>query len=438
MKLGVKIFLLSLLSIKTIPALADSDLQTLLKDFQNFGGFLGYDVTADPKADSRTVTQAILDLPAAQLAQSVLISTFFGAIPVVALSTSAAETFVPTSESTLKAINDFANATFKNYSTPPSNAASGNMVGVNPLIDQQPYQGDPVSQSVLNVLSTPDITYCMYKDKPEFIPSSGSNQKCKYLYETLVSAQVIGTTIPEPRDFFNSDYTQNFLNQLNSNALTAPLMYSNEQSAAPKSGSKYSSSGLNAQNQAQAAANFIRYVSGEVTPVQLARWGDYDAWYNDSQSDKNITKQNIATSIITTYLTKLRTFAAQNSVGLSNLYFILSKRLPQTGSKSNSQSAVSQAVTEYTMATRRLPQPSSTSTDKNQWINQINEASAATVQKEIAVLLSEINYQLYLDRQIQERILLTNSILLLQKTKETQPNLPPKPNDSSKSLYYKD
>lgn len=45
----------------------------------------------------------------------------------------------------------------------------------------------------------------------------------------------------------------------------------------------------------------------------------------------------------------------------------------------------------------------------------------ATVQKEIAVLLAEINYQMYLDRQIQERILLTNSIMLLQNLKAAQP-----------------
>ena len=57
-----------------------------------------------------------------------------------------------------------------------------------------------------------------------------------------------------------------------------------------------------------------------------------------------------------------------------------------------------------------------------QWVQKINTASSATVQKEIAILLSEINYQLYLDRQIQERMLLTNSVSLLQATKASQPN----------------
>lgn len=41
-------------------------------------------------------------------------------------------------------------------------------------------------------------------------------------------------------------------------------------------------------------------------------------------------------------------------------------------------------------------------------------ASPGTIQKEQLSLLAEINYQLYLNRQMQERILLTNSILLLQ------------------------
>ena len=70
------------------------------------------------------------------------------------------------------------------------------------------------------------------------------------------------------------------------------------------------------------------------------------------------------------------------------------------------------------MATWRLFSPSEGS---NQWLNQINTASTTTIQKEMAILLAEINYQLYLTRQQQERLLLTNTMLLIQSTKGNAP-----------------
>ena len=75
------------------------------------------------------------------------------------------------------------------------------------------------------------------------------------------------------------------------------------------------------------------------------------------------------------------------------------------------------------MASWRLYNPdSSDNTGNRQWLTQINKGSAASVQKEIAVLLSENNYQLYLSRQLQERMLTLQSIQLLQTTRATKPN----------------
>lgn len=122
-------------------------------------------------------------------------------------------------------------------------------------------------------------------------------------------------------------------------------------------------------------------------------------------------------------MASLRVYAAQSSVGLSNLYYILAKRLPQNPAGVNN-SVVSQAMSEFNMASWRLVKPGSggTTSQSQQWIDTINSASSASVQKEIAVLLAEINYQLYLDRQIQERILMTHSVMLMQNTKIAKPS----------------
>jgi intracellular multiplication protein IcmX len=259
---------------------------------------------------------------------------------------------------------------------------------------------------------------------------------CSFLFQTLVSSNVVGA-LPSSQDFFNYKYIQQFMPQLNSNALTGPLLYSTQSAQTNSTSSPQptqgTNAGLTAQNQAQIAANFIRYVSGAVTPLRLPKWRDYDTLYSQAiatvNNNQDLIKQQQAQGTLSTYLASLRSFAAQNSVGLSNLYYIMSKRLPQQSQQSaqsgggNSTPPMSQALSEFNMATWRIFNPTTAnSTGGNkQWINQINTSSTATVQKEIAILLSEINYQLYLDRQIQERLLLTNSILLLQSSRANQP-----------------
>ena len=56
------------------------------------------------------------------------------------------------------------------------------------------------------------------------------------------------------------------------------------------------------------------------------------------------------------------------------------------------------------------------------WKDSINSASEATVQKEIAILLAEINYQMYLSRQQEERVLLTNSMIELLVANMNKPS----------------
>ena len=128
-----------------------------------------------------------------------------------------------------------------------------------------------------------------------------------------------------------------------------------------------------------------------------------------------------AQATLDAYLTSLRVYAAQSSVGISNLYYMLSKRLPQNESVSENPLLTSQALSEFTMATWRLYNPADTDPSKKQWLDKINDASSATLQKEMVTLLAEINYQLYLNRQQEERLLLTNTMLLLQNARASQP-----------------
>lgn len=414
----------------TLPALADdtsdfssqqqaANSQNLVEYLVNLGGYLGYNLTQSPTANSKVVSQNLLSMTTTQVIQTYLYTTSLGAIPVNAFSEALSQ-FIPNEIASASSINDLANSVFKIQSFNSPAGQQQGKITVSNLIDQQTYQQDPVSQNILNILATPDSSYCMTYD------GSAWTQNCPFLYEDLVSANVIGS-IPSTYQYYTYSYNQQFLSQLNGNSLIAPLLYSTQNASANSTSSPtptQKNAGLPAQNQAQQAANFIRYVSGSVTPIKLPNLKEYDILYSQanpgSGSNIPLLQQKQAQATLNNYLTTLRTYAAQTSVGLSNLYFIMSKRLPQNPSGGNSSNLSSQAVSEFNLATWRLFNPDMTA--NKQWINQIDTASTATVQKEIVSLLAEMSYQMYLDRQIQERILLTNTIMLLQNTRASQPN----------------
>lgn len=430
MKLLARLTLINLCCLTTLPAAAEypydnqysqqtsTNTENISKYLRNLGGYLGYDVTQPSSPNYQGITQQLLNLPAAQLAETYIFSTVFGAIPVAVaqMMGGAAFQFLPASAPGAGTINNLANATFKqqNYNSPE---ASSSTVTVNQAIDQQNFQSDPVSQSILNILATPNSSYCMDSD-------GNPISQCPYLLQNQVMANIIGP-LPNPQEFFSYTYNQPLLKQLNSNVLLAPLFYSTENTTQnTSSSSPEQNNGLTAQNTAQQAANFIRYVSGSVIPPALPSLKDYTALFLKAVPPRGTNvpyiDQQKAQLTLTNYFNGLRVFAAQSSVGMSNLYYILSKRLPQslTGDGKNT---ASQAMSEFNMATWRLFNPGTTGNNK-QWIEQLNGASAATVQKEIAVLLAEINYQMYLDRQLQERILLTHTVMLMQNTRSSQPS----------------
>jgi intracellular multiplication protein IcmX len=366
------------------------------------------------------------------------IQTFLGATPVNTIS-SALGLFVPTNHPVYATLNAFANATF---TTPPYNEPTqdGN-ISVSKLIDQPTYQNDPVNQAILNILNTRDYTYCMSNDNTSWtggnVSSSGGIGQntsafptCTYLSDLNVGLNILGigtnsnnnNAPPSPSEVYSYDYNQQFLSQLNSNTLISPLLYSTSGSSTSQS----AKNSLPSQSQAQQAANFIRYATSAVTPIKLPTQSEYANVFTAAITSPGTANQVRAQYGLTNFLTSLRVFAAQNSVAIGNLYYILNKRLPQnvpvssTGGSSPGSNN-SQALSEFIMATRRLfnTDPSQPS----QWLTQINSSSPATVQKEMVALLAEINFQLYLNRQQEERLLLTNSMLLLRLGKQMEPSL---------------
>lgn len=394
--------------------------QKVAEYLKNLGGYLGYDVTVSPKQPAQLLQETSTNPTSINA-----IWSYIGAIPVSTFFP-ALKHFLPTAYPGAGMMNTtFSNNTFKQYGQ-----ASTNQISVNPIVDQQPFQQDPVSQAVVNILSTPDYTYCLQNYNSQTWDSKrcpdmlGMNTPNKTNYQIMKN--VVGT-IPSPQEFFT--YTQkdaNIFAPLNSNSLIAPLLYdtstpgsgTSSPGASGQSGSN--KQGLTAQNQTDAAANFIRYAAGLATPVDLPSWSDYNDMYSDAVSGNNDLKTNKAQGTLAKYLATLRAYSAQTSVGINNLYFILSKRIAQTAG-GGQQAATSQAYNEYQMATWRLFNFGQQNQQQT-WKDSINSASEATVQKEIAILLAEINYQMYLSRQQEERVLLTNSMIELLVANMNKPS----------------
>ncbi|WED42443.1 hypothetical protein [Legionella cardiaca] len=433
-------------------------LQQIQEYLGNLGEYLGYNLQNG--VNNNDVSQALLQVTvnAVGLTISPALQTVFGAFPVnTSMFPSVAQTqaegqntqssspyFVPSSVTLYAGLNDFANSTFQ----------SSGGITTSDLIDQaanitgQGSSGsqfqDPVSQAVANMLTTPDSSYCITKDSNNapiwnttICPAGnlvfeGNN----LMTDDQVMQNVIGS-LPSTWEYFTPKANQLIIPQLNSNNLIAPLMYSNEalnlqtqyQSNTPPIFSGQQSGPLQAQNPEQLASNFIRYATAGVAPISLPDRQSYDNLYKQLLTPTPATAMQRfqAAATLANFLTNIRVYAAQTSVGIGNLYYILSRRMQQPistaaqGAGQSNSITTSQALSEYQMATWRLinPQNKQQNTD---WINKLNSASAATTQKEIALLLAEINYQLYLSRQQDERILLTNTMLLLQNARMMQLN----------------
>lgn len=477
MKLRAVLVLVNACCWAALPAAADVSLgnsgdqqtstntQNLANYLLNLGYYLGYNLnnapSPNPGEGTYPASVQLFNQADTLLTETLSLASFFGSIPVTmsgnsssaSSSSSTSPIFVPANTPGANMINSYANTTFSNppYQTPQ--ASTG--ISANSLADQYPYQEEPVSQTVFNILGTPDVSYCTVNVSGQSViynptnpNDTGARQTCPALNTTMFKTQILENIIgklPNPEQFYTYETNQPLIPQLNSNTLLAPLLYSTTAPSSSTSSSGASSTdtpstaGLAAQTQAQQAANFIRYASGSIIPVSLPSYSAYSSMYTTALpvAGKPSTPDQInAQATLSTYLTNLRVYAAQASVGAGNLYYILSKRIPQPSTSNSGASApTSEALNEYNMATRRIFNVGlgqSSSGQPQQWVEQINNASSATVQKEIAVLLSEINYQLYLDRQIQERLLVTFSVLQLQSLKSSESSLALKSPSSNK------
>ncbi|MDP3562239.1 MAG: hypothetical protein Q8R83_08705 [Legionellaceae bacterium] len=390
------------------------------KYLKTLGDYLGYDLESDVNLGD-TMLDYTANVAAATTTGQNLIISLLRSIPINGLY---AYFFTNTN---YDAFNGAANQLFQSYAT----ANNANGISATCKFDQAQWQSDPVTQAVLNMVGTPDPSSCP--------PSVGqATQSCSP--PCLSSVDVMSTVLndvtrngrlPNENDYANYDSnTSLFISQLNGDNLIAPLVYSQPStSEPPKTGG---TPGLPAANQAQQAQAFIRYATEGVIPVPTLSKSDYSKLYSlaypprdtNGNIDPSIDLDNVNSAQIAlrTYLLNLRVYAAKSSVAISNLYGILAKRMPQSVSNSSGgSSTTSQAVNEFQMATWRLYNPV-TQQSNDQWAQKINAASSSTIQKEMAVLLSEINYQLYLNRQQQERILLTDSMILMQLLSANKPS----------------
>lgn len=380
-----------------------TDEDTLTKYVKNLSNRIGYDVDngTDPVFKMLDYTLSL-----AQTGQQTL-NVFFAA----RLLNPAFKEF--TTNTNYSSFNEKANSLYTNYKT-----ASAKNISVVADFDQKSYQDDPASQLIANILRTPNTDTCFDTDD-----TCMSKNKVMYtVVQDIMDTDSSSGTVKFPSEatYFDQEHFSKYNNALNAGNLTGPLQYSDSGDT--------KNTGLPSANQQLEAMNFIRYVTGAVLPADFMSATDYTALrteaikeINSSTPAEEIDPIKNARKDLMTYLLKSRVYAAQSSVPINTLVDMMTKRMPQkiTSSNGATSTTTSQAFNEFVMATWRLFSPGITG---EQWVDQINAASAATTQKEMAILLSEINYQLYLNRQIQERILLTNTVIALNSLTTNQPN----------------
>lgn len=184
--------------------------------------------------------------------------------------------------------------------------------------------------------------------------------------------------------------------------------------------------GLYGSSELSMADNFIRYLSGEVLPNKMSTAEEYKQYQKVANTAQCYKYRADAAMKIYTYRAMLRNYAAQTSVGLSNLYYLMGKRRQNPENPNNA----SQLEQEYKMATSRLfpanqcaDGSTSCTVKKSKWLLQLDNASQVEVQKQIAILLAEMNYQLLLNRMEQERVMLAMTALQMANTAQQKQQL---------------
>lgn len=177
------------------------------------------------------------------------------------------------------------------------------------------------------------------------------------------------------------------------------------------------------------ATNLLRYIEN-LSPVQdiIRISSSFSIPYKDPTSGASPMKINIAksggktvqqkitdlqntlesNSIYSQYKTSYRSSVAARTMYVNNLLRFYKERVAPTADK-NSKSA---AATDYESATWRLRQPADSKSTS--YMDDMKNASPATVSREIVFLLAEIHYDLYKMQQQNQQMIALQSLSNLQ------------------------
>lgn len=302
----------------------------------------------------------------------------------------------------------------------------------NPQLDQPSSANDPTWQTIINFLTTPPTLASCY----DFNTCLSLEKMQKNILEKpekdigTTNSGYAGITLPyfmnpnktglNPRTKITNTNDQ----ALNLNTLLGPLNY-NLPYTVPQEGTAASSgasggSGDKKQDLKKMADFFIRFASWQANPPQLPPLQKF------RDAAKEATKEGAKPEEKEPYfnfLTRLNTFVAFASVGISNFNEMYARRIADPNASDPKLKGLSQAEIEYRMATQRLSdQPADPEKpEQGSWRDAMEKAPPIVVQRAMLYLLAQINYQLYLQRVQDERILATLSAMQLQQL-ETMKN----------------
>ncbi|NKB46248.1 MAG: hypothetical protein GKR77_00470 [Legionellales bacterium] len=385
MKLIVRLFIGSLSLLISSAAMSQqlgTSNEKLEKYIKNLGSYYGIDVENDNYAAIVDRTDVFKNettnwLELANKARASLI----GLIPSIA-------PYLPAAPGSATAAPPQRTNTF----LPTSSSAAPS--SINSFLDKDPNQNNPTAQAIANIII------------PPYLNRNNQCINCKNANQVLTTTRSLpaakGDSVIE--DISKSNLAE--IDQLNLDSLLDPVAYNiSRESASSGTGSPSSSNkdtftgALTPTSEEVIAANFIRYVTNQVKNISYPSSTEFnDAYVETRKAIESGT--SFAPDLLANYVANLRSYAAQASVGISNFNYLLAKR------KLNTDSQTSQAAIEAEMATKEL--------FDNEWYNRIELSSDSVVQRQMLYMLARMNYQLYLNRLMYERILATLSTMQLQ------------------------
>jgi intracellular multiplication protein IcmX len=429
-----------------------SDVATYL---YNLGMYMGIDLATAPTPGtvvSSTATSDITDITNAQYSAGIsYVAAFPFMIDLSGDKVSKNLSYVPDSLSAYSIPYDiltntptFTSSVWKDFvnvdtDDPMSALKATPVYGIDQEKTSAPtFYSSITSQAIYDLLTTPNYTYCtedytettgIYRsDNANCLGLKGLDPIPFHSFEVTnnimnggeteitdaTSTNILyGTNLPSPTTAVSAEYNTPLVPQLDVNTLIGPLMYNTNANTTTSD-----ETGYPATTQETQAMSFVNYLSGKNLISVSPTYYDYNNLYNQiigSTSTVTDEDRHKALTTVYKYFMNLRTYAATMSVGLSNLSDIMARRMP------NGITKTSQAFDEYTMATRRIitnndstDSTSGSTSTENKWLTDMEKAPSVVIQREMLYLLSEINYQMYLDRQQNEKILLTLTAMQLQ------------------------